>query len=159
MRLRKRIKKRLRVLTVSMLSIFDRLAALASPGLTTGPKVSIADPHPTASSTSCSGLISLATVTCLLLALSPSHGSERRPGRPRFAAEGPERSEGGPQPEPRRPLWAESGPRTDELREDGRGPQPCPSQSDYPKAPQLALSRRKAFCITSSSTSCLGLIS
>ena len=39
---------------------------------------------------------------CLLLVTFSSHGSERSPGRPRFAAEGPKRSEGVSQPEPRR---------------------------------------------------------
>ena len=41
---------------------------------------------------------------CLLLVTFSSHGSERSPGRPRFAAEGPKRSEGVSQPEPRRPY-------------------------------------------------------
>ena len=62
---------------------------------------------------------------CLLLVTFSSHGSERSPGRPGFAAEGPKRSEGVSQPEPRRPHrrravlgWTSSA-------EDRRGPEPC----------------------------------
>merc|ERR1719453_969317 len=66
------------------------------------------------------------------------------PGRPgglglrwllALAAEGPKRSEGVSQPEPRRPFQEESGPRTDEHREDGRGPEPCLFPSSCCKKP------------------------